>query len=109
MGNDTPSHNPQPQPKLEVNTFKPLQQEQKSLPNPKALHKPNLSKQPQAPKYSKSSPSYGTTTQTHQRWIPKTLLQAQGYYQGKTSIWVPKHRQGQAKQQVTQAPISVNK
>ena len=24
------------------------------------------------------------------RWIPKSILQAQGYYQGQTSIWVPK-------------------
>ena len=36
-----------------------------------------------------------TTPQTLQssmkyRWIPKSILQAQGYYQGQTSIWVPK-------------------
>ena len=29
---------------------------------------------------------------THKRWLPKKLLQAQGYHQGNTKIWVPKRK-----------------
>ena len=101
MGNDTPSHNPQPQPKPPVKPIEPLHQEQKTLPKTQALHKPNPYKQPQAQKYSKKNPYHKTTIQVHQRWVPKTLLQAQGFYKGKTSIWVPKQRQEQV--QTTQA------
>ena len=36
-------------------------------------------------------------------------MQAQGFYQGKTSIWVPKQRQVQMKQPQPQAPISITK
>ena len=37
------------------------------------------------------------------RWIPKTLLKAQGYYEGKTSIWLPKHSQKQVGKPLLQA------
>ena len=30
--------------------------------------------------------------QTKQIWVKKTLLQAQGFYQGQTSVWIPKQR-----------------
>ena len=98
MRNDTLSFSLQSHPKLAANPIKPLHQVQKILPKPTVSHKPYPSKQPQVPKFSRSYQSSGTTTNATQWWIPKTLLQAQGYYQGKTSIWVPKQRQGQVKQ-----------
>ena len=93
MGNDIPTHKPQPQPKLEAKPIEPLHQEQKSLSKTKALHKLNPFKQPQAHKHSKGFQSHQTTTQVHQSWIPKPILQAQGFYKGKKSIWVPKKSQ----------------
>ena len=33
-----------------------------------------------------------TLPQATSRWVPKTLLQDQGYYQGSTRLWLPKKR-----------------
>ena len=33
-----------------------------------------------------------TLPQANSRWVPKTLLQAQGYHQGSTHLWLPKKR-----------------
>ena len=55
MGNNTPSHTPQLQPKPTVKPYEPLHQELKSLSKTRALHKPNPYKQPQAHKDLKKS------------------------------------------------------
>ena len=82
---------------------------QKPLTKQSFSHKPHSSKQAQVSKPSKLHQPYGIPSKAIQRWIPKALLQAQGYYQGKTSIWVPKQKQGQAEQPKTQAQISITK
>ena len=41
----------------------------------------------------KKSQVHKPTAKVHQRWVPKTSLQAQGFYNGKTSIWLPKKGQ----------------
>ena len=38
---------------------------------------------------------------TTQRWVKKTILKAQGYYQGKTDLWLPKQRTMQSENQHT--------
>ena len=71
--------------------------------SPKALHKPNPYKHPQALKVLEKKHFHRTTAKVHQRWVPKTLLQAQGFYKGKTSIWVPKQGQKQVHKPQAQA------
>ena len=34
--------------------------------------------------------SHNTTTSIVTRWIPKRLLQVQGYFKGKTDVWLPR-------------------
>ena len=49
------------------------------------------------------------------RWIPKSILKAQGYYEGQQYLWLPKGRpilrQAQRTQQkpISQTEIAVNK
>ena len=43
------------------------------------------------------------TTRVTQRWVPKALLNAQGYYEGKASIWLPKQGQKQVSKPLPQA------
>ena len=50
--------------------------------------KKKASRKPKRTSYYKV-PSWKYT----ERWVPKSLLIAQGYYEGYMQIWVPKHRQ----------------
>ena len=93
MGNNTPSHTPKPQQKTALKSNEPLHQEPEAMSKMKALPKPNQPKQPQVYKDPKQHPIHKTTAKVNQRWVPKALLQAQGFYKGKASIWLPKQGQ----------------
>ena len=58
---------------------------------------------------SKCKPRPKFAGSTTQRWVPKRLLTAQGYYDGVTTLWVPKQIQpnhGTSKSQVGTIPCA---
>ena len=69
----------------------------------RALPKLNQPKQPQVHKDPKQQPNHKPTAKVTQRWVPKALLQAQGFYKGKASIWFPKQGQKQVHKPQQQA------
>ena len=48
-------------------------------------------------------PQHQQKAKATQRWVPKALLQAQGYYEGKASVWLPKQGQKQVTKPLPQA------
>ena len=62
----------------------------------KAESQPKLNQQqPQSKKSyhsAKQSRSGDQRQQLQQQWVPKTSLQVQGFYRGKHTIWLPKHK-----------------
>ena len=109
MADVTPSHTPQPQPKLIVKPLEPLYQEPTSLSKTRALPKRNPFTQPQEYKLPKGSQVHKTTAKFNKRWVPKALLQAQGFYKGKASIWLLKQGQKQVHQPQQQAQQTLQK
>ena len=93
MGNNTPSHLPMPLQRMAVKPNEPLHQDPKTMSKTQALPKLNQPKQPQVHKDPKKQPNHKSTTKVTQRWVPKALLHAQGFYEGKASIWLPKQGQ----------------
>ena len=93
MENKTPSLALEPQPKMAVKPHEPLHQKPETMSKTAALSKQNEPKQPQVHKDQKKHPNHKSTARVTQRWVPKALLQAQGFYKGKASIWLPKQGQ----------------
>ncbi len=50
------------------------------------------------PKKQKTTPSLNV----NKRWVPKTILRAQGYYQGTKLIWIPKAKKPTSSTKPTQ-------
>ena len=95
MGNNTPSLALEPQPKTAIKPNEPLHPKPATMSKPQALPKLNQPKQPQIYKVPKKQPNHKSTVKVTQRWVPKALLHAQGFYEGKASIWLPKQGQKQ--------------
>ena len=65
-----------------------------------------LPSKPTIPKCQSTTKHLGTKPKVTQQWIPKSLLQAQGYYKGNTTIWLPKPNQPLKSYQQPQSLIS---
>ena len=52
------------------------------------------------------SPQPGLHSSTKYRWIPKSILQAQGYYNGQRKIWLPKRPNPMLESQTSSKPNS---
>ena len=57
------------------------------VPKTSSLPLPSISRTRSCKRQETRSKQVTITT----RWVPKTLLKAQGYYEGNDKIWVPKH------------------
>lgn len=82
----------------------------------KATHIQTQSSQPTTNYKRTNGPGKGPhrrlAPQSHKQWIPKRLLQAQGYYEGNKLLWIPKklskhpNQPQQAKDAPTMATLS---
>ena len=90
MGNNTPSLALRPQPPTAIKSKEPLHPKPVTMSKTQALPKLNPPKQPQVYKVPMKQSNHQPTAKVTQRWVPKALLHAQGYYEGKESIWLPK-------------------
>ena len=103
MGNSGPSLVIQPQPPTVIKPTKPLPSKQVTLPETQAFKKLNSPTQPQVHKSPMKQSGHHQTAKVSQRWVPKALLSAQGYYEGKASIWLPKQVQKKVSKPLLQA------
>ena len=106
MEYDTLALAPPTQTLTKANTSKPLPWVQQFPRSWSSSHKSQSANQTQVPRSSTLHQSFGTKSRVTEWWIPKSLLQPQGYYKGNTSIWVPKLKQAQADLSETRSSIS---
>ena len=90
MGNSDPRVALQPQLQAAIKPKEPQLSKQATMPQPQAIPKINPSKQPQVHKVPTKQSKHQPKAKVTQRWVPKALLHAQGYYEGKASVWLPK-------------------
>ena len=74
-----------------------------------ALPELNQPKQPQIYKVPMKQSNHKSTAKVTQRWVPKDLLHAQGFYKVKASIWLPKQGQKQVHKPQAQAQQIIQK
>ena len=103
MGNNTRNLALQSHSSIAIKPKEPLHPKPVTFSKTQALPQLNPPTQPQVHKVPMKQSRHQPTAKVSQRWVPKALLSAQGYYEGKASIWLPKQGQTQVGKPLLQA------